>query len=277
LKLKYKMKIVTFQGGLGNQMYQYVFYNWLKSQCNDKIYGYYPLKGLKGHNGLEIQKHFNNIDIPKSGFLIMLCVFFIKIFSKIVKNKSLISKESRDISLKSILYEGYWQDLSCFTNFKIEDFEFNVEIDAKNKEVLNKIISTNSVSIHIRRGDYLSPAHYSIYGNICTLEYYDNAISYIESKIEKPFFFIFSDDIEWVNSNLNIKDSIIIDWNRGEYSVIDMFLMSKCHSNIIANSTFSWWGAFLNSNKSAISICPKKWFYSKFKDPQIFKDSWKKI
>ncbi len=271
------MKIVTFQGGLGNQMYQYVFYNWLKSQCNENIYGYYPLKGLKGHNGLEIQNHFKNINLPKTGYWVILFVYFIKLLSKVTNKTSLICTDIGDISLKSILYEGYWQDLNYFERFKPEDFIFNVDVNSKNERLLNKIINTNSVSIHIRRGDYLSPEYNLIYGNICTLEYYKNAISYIESKIENPFFFIFSDDTKWVNSNLKINNSIIIDWNQGKNSVIDMFLMSKCKFNIIANSTFSWWGAFLNSNDYTITVCPQKWFFSKYDDPHIFKDSWKRI
>ena len=121
--------------------------------------------------------------------------------------------------------------------------------------------NSNSVGIHIRRGDYISnQAAFENHG-ICSLTYYKTAIGIINSKINNPMYFIFSDDTEWVrNTDFGIKNFEIIDWNIEKKSYIDMQLMSYCKHNIIANSTFSWWGAWLNNYSQKIVIAPKNWF-----------------
>jgi hypothetical protein len=141
----------------------------------------------------------------------------------------------------------------------------------------NKILSTNSVSIHIRCGDYLSPKYISIYGGICTIEYYKRAISYILQTVDNPVFFIFSDDIEWTKDNITINNAIFVSNNKGINSFLDMYLMSICKHNIIANSSFSWWGAYLNKNKNKKVIMPNRWFNSKLPDPNVFDSKWIKL
>ena len=110
------------------------------------------------------------------------------------------------------------------------------------------------------------------------MEYYQKAINIVKKEFHDPFFFIFSDDIEWVKENLKLDTNnvLFIDWNKGNDSVYDMFLMSKAKANIIANSTFSFWGAFLNE-ESKITVCPRKWFNQGFKDPDIIPESWIRI
>lgn len=132
--------------------------------------------------------------------------------------------------------------------------------------------SSNSVSIHIRRGDFLSPQYYEKLGDIATKYYYYNAIEYITNKINDPIFFVFSDDIEWVKLNLQIKNAIYITWNTDKNSYKDMYLMTQCKANIIANSTFSYWGAYLNDNNPVVCY-PKKWINSS-DVPDIFPYSW---
>ena len=94
---------------------------------------------------------------------------------------------------------------------------------------------------------------------ICSEKYFDSAIKYINERIPKPIFFVFSDDIEWCRTKLNIANAIYVDWNKDDNSFRDMQLMSMCKHNIICNSTFSWWGAYLNNNPDKIVIAPNKW------------------
>ena len=98
------------------------------------------------------------------------------------------------------------------------------------------------------------------YGNICTLQYYKNAMQYMKKKVPDAKFYFFSNDSEWVRENLAGGDSVIVDCNHGKENYLDMYLMSQCSHNIIANSSFSWWGAWLNQNPDKIVISPKRWF-----------------
>lgn len=137
-------------------------------------------------------------------------------------------------------------------------------MNEKNQKILEKITQTNSVSIHVRRGDYYNnESAFKIHGNITTKKYYENALEFIKEKVKNPVFFVFSDEFEWVKKNLyffsNYGEVHIIDWNKGFDSYIDLQLMSNCKHNIIANSSFSWWAAWLNKNKNKIVISPKKW------------------
>lgn len=117
----------------------------------------------------------------------------------------------------------------------------------------------NSVSVHIRRGDYLLRKHSKIHG-LCSLEYYLQAIQFIKSKSKDPVFYFFSDDIPWARENFCNPSYKFVDCNSGSNSCLDLYLMSQCKHNIIANSTFSWWGAWLNRNKEKIVVAPSVWF-----------------
>lgn len=166
---------------------------------------------------------------------------------------------------KSCYLHGYWQSEKYFSDVSkiiATDFTFKLPLNEKNKNLLNKILMTEAVSIHVRRGDYLSNPTAAATHGLCSLDYYQSAINHIASKVNAPCFFIFSDDINWARENLDTKNfhSHYIGHNRGSDSYIDMQLMSICKHNIIANSSFSWWGAWLNSNQSKIVIRPKKWF-----------------
>jgi hypothetical protein len=132
--------------------------------------------------------------------------------------------------------------------------------DNKNKNLQQIITSTNSVSIHLRRLDYMTdPKWRCSHGDICDIDYYVNAVTYIKQHVPNSQFVVFSDTSEWVKSNLPIENAIYVDWNKGKYSFRDMQLMSLCKHNIIANSSFSWWGAWLNQNPNKIVIAPIKW------------------
>jgi hypothetical protein len=116
--------------------------------------------------------------------------------------------------------------------------------------------SCASVSLHVRRGDY---AGNSIFGS-ASQEYYKKGVDYIRQHVDNPHFFIFSDEIEWCRKNLSIDKATFIDWNKKDDSYKDLWLMSNCKNHVMANSTFSWWGAWLDNNPVKIVTAPKQWF-----------------
>jgi len=169
------------------------------------------------------------------------------------------------LSVKSNAYlDGYWQSEKYFEDIRhvlLGDFKIITPLSVKNLELTKVINNTESVSIHVRRGDYMSNKTINETHGICSMEYYNSAISYIASKIEHPTFFIFSDDIPWVKNYMNYNYNVIyVDHNSPDMAYEDLRLMSLCKHNIIGNSSFSWWGAWLNPNKDKIVIAPKQWF-----------------
>jgi len=277
-----KVKIVSIECGLGNQMFQYAFYLSLKQHLDNCVY--YLVAPNISHNGYELEKVFNiKNSKPKN--------LFIRAFKKILKRK--IDKKYETnfgnydpefiFSNKVIAYYcGYWQTERYFQNIIDEvkkSFRFkDPKISIKNKLFLDKIKSFDSVSIHVRRGDYEShEGSKKLLGGMCNLDYYKRAIEEINKYTSnKPYFVVFSDDILWAKNNLKLSSSIYVDWNTGENSWQDMFLMTKCKHNIIANSTFSWWGAWLNSNPNQKVIYPQRW-YNKLETRDIAPENWIKI
>lgn len=166
---------------------------------------------------------------------------------------------------ESELYRGTWQSPLYFKGVENDvrlAFRFDVsKLNDTTKSLLDMIRTCNSVSLHIRRNDYLSDGYALGFGGICTPDYYHRATSYIQQRIVQPRFIIFSDDIGWCQNNLDIPEAVYVDCNYGSESWQDMFLMSQCKHNIIANSSFSWWGAWLNAHPDKIVIAPDKWWH----------------
>ncbi len=158
-----------------------------------------------------------------------------------------------------------------------DDFLFTKQISSQSKTVENVIKDLNTCSIHLRRWDYLKYPH--IYP-VLEHGYYDKAIKIIEQKLKNPTFVVFSDDIDYSNKFFkDLKNKIVVDFNRWEDSRQDMYLMSKCKHNITAHSTFSRWWAYLNNNGYKIVISPKEWFvkWCNYFNNDIVPDSWIKI
>lgn len=179
---------------------------------------------------------------------------------------------------------GNFQDAGIFNKYKKELLKiFTIRPATNRKENMayaSKIKKTNSVSIHIRRTDYLTTFPKSI----LSVQYYNNAINYIKTQVHNPHFFIFSDDINWVISNLPMGDTphTFVTCNQTpESAACDMYLMSLCKHNIIANSSFSWWGTWLNRNPNKIVVSPDKWIIDSEQHYNVTKrliqDSWVKI
>ncbi|HQS38500.1 MAG TPA: alpha-1,2-fucosyltransferase, partial [Methylotenera sp.] len=158
-----------------------------------------------------------------------------------------------------------------------KDFTFKLALSVKNSAIIEQISQVNAVSLHVRRGDYVTNAKNAFIG-VCSLEYYRKAVEYVKNQVDKPVFFVFSDDIEWVKSNLPIDfPCFYIDHNHGIESFNDMRLMSHCKHHIIANSSFSWWGAWLNANSEKIVIAPQQWFANNTNVNDLLPESWIKL
>ena len=145
---------------------------------------------------------------------------------------------------------------------------------------MKEIQKSKSVSLHIRRGDYISNKTYYANHGICNLSYYNKAVDYLRKKLGNDIkIFAFSDDPNWVYENLKLPVEIIfINNNSSEKSYEDLRLMVNCDHNIIANSSFSWWGAWLNQNPDKIVISPQKWFgNNRMKNPDITPSTWLKF
>jgi hypothetical protein len=133
----------------------------------------------------------------------------------------------------------------------------------------------NAISLHVRRGDYANNPKTKATHGLCSLDYYQASVRQMAQKVARPHFFIFSDDMEWVQGNLKIDfPCVFVEHNRGAESYNDMRLMSLCKHHIIANSSFSWWGAWLNPNMEKIVIAPRKWFASQTAVPDLFPAGW---
>jgi hypothetical protein len=144
-----------------------------------------------------------------------------------------------------------------------------------NAELKEEIGNTNAVSLHVRRGDYVHNSTNAATYEVCSLDYYRASIRHMAERIQQPKFFIFSDDIAWVKNNLKIDfPHHYVDCNHGEESYNDMRLMSLCQHHIIANSSFSWWGAWLNPNREKIVIAPKNWFAIERDTRDLYSAGW---
>jgi hypothetical protein len=261
-------------GGLGNQMFQYAILRSLSIEKNVPFAISLDMFDVYKSNSYKLNDIFNleckiltkrELESERNFFFKNPLV--LKIFSKLRFNIFNYNFEF-DISKyqtikihnkKTTFLYGYWQNEQYFNNIRniiLNDFNFILPTDKLNLNHLTKINNSNSISVHIRRGDYSkSKIH-----DILDINYYVKAFDLINLKYNDTLFFVFSDDLIWAKENLpNNYKYIFID-NNYNASHFDMFLMSRCKHNIIANSTFSWWSAWLNINPSKIIIAPINWY-----------------
>ncbi|HIJ96098.1 MAG TPA: alpha-1,2-fucosyltransferase [Desulfuromonadales bacterium] len=164
----------------------------------------------------------------------------------------------------NVYLDGYWQSEKYFLDVQEvirKDFTVSAPIIGINLDISRKIMATNSVSIHVRRGDYVTNPIAEQYHGQCSLQYYQRAVEYVADITGDPHLMIFSDDIRWVQGQLQLKSPMtFVEHNGPELACEDLRLMSLCKHNIIANSSFSWWGAWLNRNPEKIIVAPEHWF-----------------
>ena len=278
------LKIIIIRGGLGNQMFIYAFYLSLKKKYPFSIFFLDMLDSWFAHGGYDILKVFQLENRKTYKFYMRIRSICDKYFTKYLFYRFSESSVHEIVSAQRnkrkalLIYDGFWQSEKYFESVKnIVKQKFQFDLDKLNHEskfLLAEINRNNSVAIHIRRGDYLN--HNEIFGNICTVDYYLKAISQLKELEKDLHFYFFSDDKDWIKSNFNLENSSMVDCNYEEDSWQDMCLMSYCKHNIIANSTFSWWGAWLNNNPNKKVIAPQKWSNT-IKDVEVIPDSWIKL
>lgn len=288
------MIIVKLKGGLGNQMFQYATGLAVASLCSEEIkldvtgyddpryvnantprqYRMFPFilsAGIVTSNEIKMYKYPFGIFSKAIRFIVL----------RVLKRRYL-DYDPSFFRKKNNYIEGYFQSEKNFIKIKdkvIKEFtlskEFESDVFLLEK---NKIERIKSVSVHIRRGDYVSDQKTNIAHGLCSNEYYEKAINLIKTKVELPVFYFFSDDIEWVKKEFGEHADFKYVSNPKLEDYEELMLMSSCAHNIIANSSFSWWGAYLNQNPSKIVIAPKKWV-NKEPDPHpnIVPEGWLRI
>lgn len=182
----------------------------------------------------------------------------------------------------NVYLEGFWQSECYFKDIAdIIRGEFTIKIkpDTNNEKTAAFINSVNAVSLHIRRVDYVSNAAMNQFHGTCFPIYYQQAVEIIARQVVSPHFFVFSDDISWAKQNLSFKyPMVFISHNDSTKDFEDLRLMTQCNHHIIANSTFSWWGAWLNKKQDKIVIAPKKWFNDEsINTKDLIPEDWIKI
>lgn len=271
------MIIVRIQGGLGNQLQQYAMYrkfvhmgtsakidlSWFSEENQKKQYAPRKLE-------LDLFEHLPYeacTKKEKEAFTGKENSIVAKIVKYLAPGKSKYFHENGRMYLPEVFQlqdaylDGYWACESYYHDMLPalrEEIIFPESSNKKNLECMEQMERENSVSIHIRRGDYLNPENAALFGNICTEAYYENAINTICGKIANPHFYIFSDDTNYAKEKYSTPEFTIVDWNKGKESFFDIALMNHCKHNICANSTFSFWGVRLNPNPEKIAIRPLK-------------------
>lgn len=182
----------------------------------------------------------------------------------------------------NVYLQGYWQSEKYFKEIGDiirQEFSVGSSLTGKNQELAELITSTNSVSVHVRRGDYVADPNMMAMHEICDAEYYTRCVEKIRSTVKAPHFFVFSDESAWVGANMRFPfPTTVVDHNAPDRGYEDMRLMSLCRHNILANSSFSWWGAWLNTNPSKVVIAPQEWFKDTSKDTKdLIPDGWIRI
>lgn len=290
--MKLKRAYVRIMGGLGNQMFQYAFAKRLETLGYEIKMDLTAFENPKSIRRYQLDNY--NIDLQKvkkksKRFLNLISILKVALkklgldLSGVIKEQSLLFNEDIFNLKDGQFVEGYFQSEKYFSSIRnvlLETFIIKHDTSKYSKLIEKKISKSKATcSIHVRRGDFINAKNKNIHGN-CTLDYYFSAISYIEKRIDDVSYFIFSDDIDWVKSNLKLEKTIYIDNFKDRIPHEDIYLMSLCDHNIIANSSFSWWGAWLNKNINKIVIAPKKWFVDENlqnTSTDIFCESWIRI
>ena len=275
------MNRVAIFGGLGNQMFQYALAIVMEANGIPTKISVTEYLLNRHHQGFELLKAFN-VPIPirdrikvfaisraRQVLVNVNTIYFRQMLTKILHSGNNIFHEAKEYTYDKRVFEqensfliGTWQCIKYFESQKElirEVFNFNKPGDTLNLRIANEIQSKNSIAVHVRRGDFTTPGMSNSRMVIDSNSYYDKAIELMNMTIENPVFYIFSDDITWAKQRLKGSNIVFISHNTGSNSYLDMYLMSLCKHFVIANSSFSWWAAWLAENKDKKVFMPRPW------------------
>ena len=294
------MVITRLKGGLGNQLFQYAIGRQIAYKQDSELkldLSYftnqidvtpreYKLNYFSINAEIATPKDISNVlGLPLIRSLRRRCwKCGIDIFKWNQKDENGFEFQPELLNYKgSVLLNGYWQNEAYFAAIRsvlLDEIALKPEhLSTSCLEQVKEISETETVAVHVRRGDYISNSESNKTFFVCTLDYYVCAISQIKKELKTPKFYVFSDEIDWCKENLDIeligKDAQFI---AGYQDYEDLWLMSKCKHQIIANSSFSWWAAWLNTNKDKIVIAPKNWFKNAdLQNQQIVPTDWLRL
>lgn len=275
------MITVRIHGGVGNQMFQYACARALSIKQQQDVLldlSFYPAQSLRAYRLNEFCLH---AEVASEQHLVRvrgregLRFKAMRRMGRDIKRPAGYKKERGSgvfdehllDSAADIYLDGYWQNERYFSGIKRvlqEDFALKEPLGAVARNYLEKIQAGNAVSLHVRRGDYVSNAHTNAVHGVCSLDYYQRAVELMQTKVDSPVFFVFSDDIPWCRENLKLEAPVVYTESVAR-DVEDLELMKHCAHHIIANSSFSWWGAWLahEEESSGTVISPELWFSDK--------------
>ncbi len=275
---------VNLKGGLGNQMFQYAIGRQLSVRyktnlvLNTEYFLNIPKGDVLRKYQLDIFKIDKNVKIKET--INPAIKLLQKISLKILGEKIQIPITNTLLKVGLQVYlNGYFQNEKYFKDIRdvlLKEFTFTKELSEEAKRIKNILETSEGVAINIRRGDYVRTDYIKIFGT-CDMTYYNKAIEYIKNEVKNPLMCVFSDDPEWVKKEFKIG-KVIFAGNDILKDYEQMYLMSICKHNIIANSSFAWWGAWLNQNSNKIVIGPKRWAVNKTSDElEILPKTWIQI
>lgn len=280
-----RMHIIKFQGGLGNQMFQYALYLKLKKlgyEVKADLSSFYDKKNKCTPREFGIEKLFGvEISIASEQEIKKLYASeeqkLKRAFIKRIGKKTYYREDTTSLlfkkeifELKAAYLEGFWQSEKYFEDIK-EDVEKAFSISKHCDE------KRETVAVHVRMGDYTKPEYAKIYGGICDAEYYLKAISYFRNTLDNPLFIVYSDEINKAKEMIKNDNDIIFNDTCGFKSPKDDLVnMSECKHQIIANSSYSWWAAWLNANPGKMVIAPKRWINGISKD-DVIPEKWIRV
>ena len=279
---------VVLRGGLGNQLFQYALARSLAIKNNAHIM--LDISDYKNNPDriFKLDHFFIQADVTASHRVATLAERIIDYIKPFHLKRFIFERHSgfdpAVLNAKHpVFLEGYWQNEKYFKDIRselLQEARLKAPMGPAAQKIADAIITTpTSVSVHIRRGDYIRPGNKERY-DTCTPEYYARAMQAISTKISPVHFFIFSDDIEWVKNNITFRDAVAVTYvsQSGIADYEALMLMSMCHHNIIANSSFSWWGAWLNTHDNKIIIAPQQWLHSdQYDTSDVVPKTWWKI
>jgi hypothetical protein len=287
------MVIVRLRGGLGNQMFQYAAGRRLALQLGTELKldaTAYPNDGNRQYALTPFRvvaevASSREVDswLDRGGLLARLTGQF-------SRRTSLLQVAEQDFRfdptvlalLDNVYLDGYWQSESYFADVQDQirkDFMFRELLQGQNAEMAARIGACTAVSLHVRRGDYVIDARTNAWHGVCSEDYYGRCIARIAAACADPVFFIFSDDLAWARRHLPLPGtSVFVAGNDSSRAAADLQLMSLCRHHVLANSSFSWWGAWLAEWPGQLVLAPKRWFRTpELDDRDLIPTRWERI